>query len=260
MSEDLTWNADSNAVSYDVQVATDSEFSNLIASENVTTTSFTVPGLNQVTTYYWRVKGSNTCGEGDFSNVFSFTTISCTVCASSGNTTYETSTTFVKFNTIENISTKQDDSGVTQGYFDYTSMSTDVTLNESHDLTVNVNTDGSYRVQVKAWIDWNQNCSFDDDGEEYDLGFATNTADGPTDLSPFTITVPAGANLGNTVMRVSSKYTSSTTVVYPTSCEPAFDGEVEDYTINVQDATASLEIFFAGFIYIQTHQRELLLI
>ena len=248
LSEDLTWNADSNAVSYDVQVATDSEFSNLIASENVTTTSFTVPGLNQVTTYYWRVKGSNTCGEGDFSNVFSFTTISCTVCASSGNTTYATSTTFVQFNTIENISTKQDDSGVTQGYFDYTSMSTDVTLNESHDLTVNVNTDGSYRVQVKAWIDWNQNCSFDDDGEEYDLGFATNTADGPTDLSPFTITVPAGANLGNTVMRVSSKYTSSTTVVYPTSCEPAFDGEVEDYTINVQDATASLEDFsFAGF-------------
>ena len=105
---------------------------------------------------------------------------------------------------------RQDDNAqVTQGYFDYTSISTDVTLNESHDLTVHVNTDGNYRVQVKAWIDWNQNCSFNDDGEEYDLGFATNTVDGPTDLSPFTITVPEGANLGNTVMRVSSKYTSS---------------------------------------------------
>ena len=106
LSEDLTWNVDSNAVSYDVQVATDSEFSNLIASENVTTTSFTVPGLNQVTTYYWRVKGVNSCGEGDFSNVFSFTTVSCTVCASIANTTYETSTTYVKFNTIDNTSTK----------------------------------------------------------------------------------------------------------------------------------------------------------
>jgi hypothetical protein len=248
LSEDLTWNVDSNAVSYDVQVATDSEFSNLIASENVTTTSFTVPGLNQVTTYYWRVKGVNSCGEGDFSNVFSFTTVSCTVCASIANTTYETSTTYVKFNMIDNTSTKKDIAQVSQGYFDYTSISTDVTLNESHDLTVHVNTDGNYRVQVKAWIDWNQNCSFNDDGEEYDLGFATNTVDGPTDLSPFTITVPEGANLGNTVMRVSSKYTSLATIVYPTSCEASFDGEVEDYTINVQDATTSLEDFsFAGF-------------
>ena len=49
-------------------------------------------------------------------------------------------------------------------------------------------------------------------------------------------------------MRVSSKYTSPTTIVYPTSCEASFDGEVEDYTINVQDVTVSLEDFsFAGF-------------
>ena len=49
-------------------------------------------------------------------------------------------------------------------------------------------------------------------------------------------------------MRVSTKYTSASNLVYPTSCETAFDGEVEDYTINVQDATASLEDFsFAGF-------------
>ena len=219
VSPTLIWNADSNASSYDVEVAIDDTFTTIISSENVTTTSFTVPGLNQVTTYYWRVKGVNSCGEGDFSNVFSFTTVSCTVCASIANTTYETSTTYVKFNTIENTSTKQDDNLVTQGYFDYTSISSDVTLNKSHDLTVHVNTDGNYRVQVKAWIDWNQNCSFNDDGEEYDLGFATNTADTVSSLSPFTITVPEGANLGNTVMRVSSKYTSLATIVYPTSCE-----------------------------------------
>jgi hypothetical protein len=121
-----------------------------------------------------------------------------------------------------------------------------VKLNESHDLTVNINTDGSYRVQVKAWIDWNQNCSFDDDGEEYDLGFAYNTIDDPTDLSPLSITVPSGANIGNTVMRVSSRYTNSMT--YPTSCMEDFDGEVEDYTIIVEDVTASIDdVSFEGF-------------
>ncbi|MCI2228889.1 M12 family metallo-peptidase [Polaribacter sp. MSW13] len=244
----LMWDADANAISYDVEVATDNAFANIVSSENVNTNSFSVTGLNQSTTYYWRVKGKSLCGDGDFSSVFSFTTTNCSVCDSSGTTTYDTSTTLVKFNTIDNATTKLDGSLQKQGYFDYTSISTDVKLNETHDLTVNVNTDGNYRVQVKAWIDWNHNCSFDDAGEEYDLGFAGNTSDGPTDLSPLSITIPAGASLGNTVMRVSSRYTSSLTVTYPTSCETGFDGEVEDYTINVQDETASLEDFaFSGF-------------
>ncbi len=238
----LNWDADSNAASYDVEVATDNAFANIISSGNVTTNSYAPTGLNQTTTYYWRVKGKSLCGDGAFSAAFSFTTISCTACDSNGNTTFDTSTTLVQFNTIDNVSAKP------SGYSDYTAMSTDVKLNESHDITVNVNTDGNYRVQVKVWIDWNQNCSFDDAGEEYDLGFAANTADGPTDLSPFTISIPAGATLGSTVMRVSSRYTSASSITYPTSCMTSFDGEVEDYTINVQDNTASIEDFaFSGF-------------
>jgi hypothetical protein len=148
----------------------------------------------------------------------------------------------VQFNTINNVSAKP------SGYSDYTTINTAVKLNESYGLTVNVNTDGPYRVQAKVWIDWNQNCSFDDAGEEYDLGSAADTANGSTDQSILSITIPSGASLGNTVMRVSSRYSDPDPITYPTSCMQDFDGEVEDYTIIVEDVTASIDdIAFEGF-------------
>ena len=98
----------------------------------------------------------------------------------------------------------------------------------SYDLTVNLNTDGFYYVYATAWIDWNQDDDFDDAGEQYNLGYSFNTSNGATSNSPYNITVPTGASLGNTRMRISAKYNS-----YPNECENNYDGEVEDYTINV---------------------------
>ena len=143
------------------------------------------------------------------------------LCSSVANTKYQTSTTRVSFNTIDNPSAKP------SGYSDYKSISTDVYKNISYDLTVYVNTDGDYTSSTKVWIDWNQNCSFDDEGEEYNLGDATN---GTTSNSPLSITVPVDAVSGNTIMRVSTKYKDDG---LPIACENGFDGEVEDYTINV---------------------------
>lgn len=238
----LEWDEDPNASSYDVEVATDNSFTNIVSSENVTSNSYSASGLTQSTDYFWRVKPKNDCGEGDFSAVFSFTTQNCQACTSSGNTSFETSTTLVQFNTIDNASTKPG------GYSDYTSISTTVDRDVSYDLTVNVNTDGNFRVQVKAWIDWNQDCTFDVASEEYDLGFALSTDDGPTDLSPFSISIPTDALAGNTVMRIISRYTSGSNITYPTSCQTSFDGETEDYTIEVNNPTASIEDFaFSGF-------------
>ena len=237
----LEWNADSNANAYDVEVATDSGFTNVVSSGTVSTNSYDVSTLQETTTYFWRVKPKNDCGEGSFSSAYSFTTQSCTICASSGNMEYNTSTTLVKFNTIENTT------GKTVAYNDFTSISTTVKRGESHELTVNVNTDGNYRVQTKVWIDWNGDCTFNDSDEEYDLGGAGNVADGATDLSPLSITIPADAKLGNTIMRVSSRYTSPTTITYPTACMTGFDGEVEDYTIVVDEVASIDDNSFTGF-------------
>ncbi len=70
----LEWVADINAQEYDIQVSTNTSFSTIVASETVSTTNFTVSSLQNGTTYYWRIKPKNNCGEGNYSNYYSFTT------------------------------------------------------------------------------------------------------------------------------------------------------------------------------------------
>jgi hypothetical protein len=58
----LEWNASSGAISYGIQIATSSSFTNLIINEaGMTDLFYDVPGgiLNWNTTYYWRVNAAN---------------------------------------------------------------------------------------------------------------------------------------------------------------------------------------------------------
>ena len=204
-----------------------------------TGSSVTVTGLTAGTQYYFSIyeyASADNCylTPGLTGNATTTGTAPCTPCYSWGHTQYQTSTTRVIFNTIDNSSAKPTDANG-NAYSDYTNISTDVTIGNSYNLTVNVNTDGNYTVATKVWIDWNQDCDFDDAGEEYDLGTANNVSDGPTSNSPLSITVPAGALTGTTIMRVSSKYSSAAT-----SCQTDFDGEVEDYSVNVLSSSTPL--------------------
>jgi hypothetical protein len=154
--------------------------------------------------------------------LFSKNSISQSYCTSSGNMTYATSITLVNFNTINKSSAKP------SGYNDYTATSTNVTRGSTYTLTVNINTDGNYTCRCYVWFDWNNNGDFNDAGEVYNLGSVTNSNNGATSSSPYSVTIPVNANLGSVRMRVSAKYST-----YPTSCETNFDGEVEDYTVTV---------------------------
>lgn len=158
------------------------------------------------------------------------------LCASVANTVYQTSTTRVVFNSIDNAS------GKPAGYSDYTAISTDVNRESSYALTVQANTDGNYTTISTVWIDWNQNCIFDVATEEYDLGSANNVPDGATSNSGLNILVPTDAALGTTTMRVTTKYNAAAT-----SCENGHDAEVEDYTVNVQESLSLLESDFTIF-------------
>lgn len=218
----LTWESSDNVEFYTVQIATDVDFTTIVEDVQVDDNTYAFSsGLNE-TTYYWRVMATNSCDATSFSNASSFTTTSCELCPSNGTTTYETSVTLVNFKDINNATAK------TAGYNDYTDLFTNVAFGNSYDLTVNVNTDGNYPLGTMVWIDWNQNCSFDDPGEEYNLGVASNGSDIPTGNSPMSITIPMDAIEGSTIMRVSTEFNA-----YPTSCNTEFDGEVEDYTLNV---------------------------
>jgi len=75
----FSWNANSGASNYDVEIATDATFINVIESGTVATNSFSpTSNLGPSTQYYWRVRATNSCGNGNFSSPFSFTTANIT--------------------------------------------------------------------------------------------------------------------------------------------------------------------------------------
>ncbi len=71
----LKWNHNSLALNYEVQVATDSFFTNGFFSQQtgVVDDFIGLPNLSENLTLYWRVRGFNANGSGEFSEVRTFT-------------------------------------------------------------------------------------------------------------------------------------------------------------------------------------------
>ena len=72
---DLLWNENINAESYYVEISENPSFTNIVSSGMKSEPSFTTNNLSINTIYYWRVKPSNRCADGDFSETFSFQTL-----------------------------------------------------------------------------------------------------------------------------------------------------------------------------------------
>lgn len=71
----LEWESDPSYTFYDVQIATDAGFGNIIETANVYSNSFSPINLQNGLTYFWRVRPQNSCGNGTFGAAFSFNTI-----------------------------------------------------------------------------------------------------------------------------------------------------------------------------------------
>ncbi len=124
----------------------------------------------------------------------------------------------VEIGTINNTGTGED------GYHDYTALSTDLYQGQTNVSITITNGDSWNSDDVGVWVDWNQDSDFDDVDENV-VCENDNGGEGT-----FTFDVPAGATIGNTVMRVRIKYTGSDCGI---PCDVTTYGEVEDYTINV---------------------------
>ena len=72
----LTWNADVSTEVYKLQISTIADFSNLFSEVNISKNSFLISGLNEDTTYYWRVIPSNRCGNSNVADaiIYNFKT------------------------------------------------------------------------------------------------------------------------------------------------------------------------------------------
>jgi hypothetical protein len=70
----FSWQTDSNSQLYDIQIASDSDFINIVESASITNGSYTSNALHNDRIYFWRVRNANLCGSGSFSTTNTFST------------------------------------------------------------------------------------------------------------------------------------------------------------------------------------------
>ena len=75
LSQELQWELQQGVSAYELEIATDPGFSNIVETMEVKSNSYLPENTIGETTYYWRVKPKNSCGEGNFGTAFSFETI-----------------------------------------------------------------------------------------------------------------------------------------------------------------------------------------
>ncbi|WP_435260990.1 GEVED domain-containing protein [Tenacibaculum sp. nBUS_03] len=193
----------------------------------VTTTSYNVTGLTANTTYSFSVKAKDAAANvSSASNVVNVTTLSDVVnyCASKGNRVSYEWIDYVSFGGMTNTSSANG------GYGDFTSKVATVTQGTTNQIVVSAGFSGSsYTEYFTVWIDYNRNGTFES-SEQTSLGSSSSASNRSANIS-----IPAGAILGQTRMRVSMKYNGAST-----ACETFADGEVEDYTVNIVGSSSSL--------------------
>ncbi|MCE3277978.1 MAG: hypothetical protein K0S44_169 [Bacteroidetes bacterium] len=148
-----------------------------------------------------------------------------TYCTVSGSTATPGYLKTVSFNSINRTS-------AFDGYIN-TGMGTTIVQTLSYNLNVTRYDASTYNLFTAAWIDWN------DDGDFVDAGENVMTSVGATNagdlLRTVAVTVPAGAAIGTTKMRVVCKYNATLTGpcdVYATYID------WEDYDITVVSSAA----------------------
>jgi subtilisin-like proprotein convertase family protein len=70
----FSWSTDVNVSTYQIDIASDASFSTIIETAIVSEANFSPQNLQNNSTYYWRVKAINNCGESNYSETYSFTT------------------------------------------------------------------------------------------------------------------------------------------------------------------------------------------
>ena len=182
-------------------------------------TSSTLNTSNSATTWYQcNVTCSGNTGTSNPVQVMSTPPSGCYCAAGATSTGFE-KISRVQFNTIDNPSTS------TAGYENFTAISTTVIKGQVIPITVTISTP-DLPDQVLVWIDFNQNGSFSDPGEQV---YTSALGVGPHTGS---ITISTTALTGPTRMRIRMHDSSLGPNSAP--CGNSTYGQVEDYTVNIQ--------------------------
>jgi hypothetical protein len=113
------------------------------------------------------------------------------------------------------------------------SLFTTLDKGTTYTFSMSMSVGGTYTEYFRVWFDWNRDGDFADAGEN-NLVFSGSTG---TSTRTLGITVPAGAVLGETRMRVGVRYNGD---MSSNACGTHGTwGEVEDYRINIIDNTTT---------------------
>ena len=94
----FSWSAAGPGDTYDLEVSTDAGFSSIVESASgLTTNTHNSTSLLPGTTYYWRVKAYNGCGDAGFASVFSFETVNEISLPTSGTAATQTTCTGILY-------------------------------------------------------------------------------------------------------------------------------------------------------------------
>lgn len=107
-----------------------------------------------------------------------------------------------------------------------------VVIGQTYPISVQGNTDGSYTNYVNVFFDWNHDGEFSGANESFEVGTLVSSTGADAQQATASIQVPVGAATGSTRMRVVKLYGNYA----ETGCVAGGYGQVEDYTINVQES------------------------
>lgn len=149
-----------------------------------------------------------------------------TNCTSKSNAPWNEWIANVQFSNLNNASSKTRDDRFVVGYSDWKDKSATVSKGQTYPLSITPGLSWSgylTPLYFRAWIDFNKNGIY----ENSELVLEKNSNSAVVNQS---VTIPATATVGTTTMRVSMKKGA-----YATPCESFDLGEVEDYTVIIQD-------------------------
>lgn len=140
-----------------------------------------------------------------------------------------TSAADTKISRVQFSSINQGGADGCTAYSDYLSVSTAIQPGQQLPLTVSLGTCGvAKNAVVKAFIDWNQNGSFDDAGETVAAsGVLSNTGQFSA-----TVTVPATVQSGQ-IVRLRLVATETDNAATVNACGTYGNGETQDYVLNI---------------------------
>lgn len=204
---------------------------------NITTVPYTLVGLDSCTNYEVQVQTVCSSTTTAFSASANFNTAGCgfcedtPYCASSGGSVDDEYLAKVQLEDINRTS------GPDDGYI-FTGQTTNLLRNGTYTISLTPGfTSGTFNEYFMAWIDYNQNGTFESPSERiYTSGAGVSTA------VTGTFTVPATASFGPTRMRVTMKFYGVGDMTAPTACMNFNYGEVEDYCININGTNATDDV------------------